>query len=408
MQVFDKNVQNWKLDNKFEIIEPSTDRFKKPHLISSIAKMTENTENMSPLLFQSSEEPDEYFHDGQPENVDINPTIANIVHQTCSMSSRNNLPTSRESSKSDIFIKSSSEVEIISCGQRSPIILSSEPAQIDDNNIQLSPDLFGSQDDDNDIYYCDSSHKYSDSKKFQKIKVSTPLFLVKPKKENVSDDLFVDNIPNTNDTNVFEITTNDEFPNMIRINSDTEMSPIRVTPDSSPERPDNKNLRLISPVEIDKGFSFFFEKNAKKSNVLHDQSAYFDNSIEFVSEYRETPKSSKRATPKSPFTQKTPSTSSRSGNNSATPNSGKWLKKRDCIDDKTAWRESIKRRNLQKTWFADEHLMKSVENSSLEELERLKKNVSVETEKNSLLKQKNVSRRVSRKSRSLWSSDDEI
>lgn len=381
--------------------------------------MTENTENMSPLLFQSSEEPDEYDQDGQFQNTyndsNVNPTLLNPINQPCMIPTQNDITESNESVKISTFLKSSSEVEIIPCGQRSPIILSSEVTEKYKNNIHLSPDLFSSQDDGNDNYELgDPPQNHPNSRKFENIKVSTPHFQVKAKKENLSDDLFEEDIaPNSNDTNVFEITTNDEFPNMIRINSDTEMSPIRVTPEASPDRLDDDCLKAISTDKVEKNFSFFFEKNPNKSIILNDPIINLENSLEFIDEYRETPKSSKRVSPKTSSSHRTPSTSSKSSGTPITPNSGKWLRKRDHIDDKVAWRESVKRRNLQKSWFGNEELMKKLENSSVLELKKHRSNLTVEVDLKSLTvtnakTNPNTRQRIARKSRSLWSSDDEF
>lgn len=391
-----------------------------------------NTEEMSPLLFQSSEEPDEIFDEYfEGQKTEIQQQNINLPSKSSTTKRRPSIifsqihihPTNDNDDDDDDTIienvlKSSSEVEILSCGQKSPIILSSE-TPIDNSYLQRSPDLFGSQDDNlSDHVTSQKLINEQGLKSFENMKVSTPFFLVKPKVEFDSQVLVEDDVPeaNINDTNVFEITTNDEFPNMIRINSDTEMSPIRVSPDnlnadetlplSLKKTPNISSTKSDTSISPNKSFSFLLGK--QRNLPSRDQS---DNSIEIIDDFPETPKSSKKR--KSESCLKTPSTSSSKSDSSITPNGGKWLRKRGFISEKAAWNESIKRRNLQKLWFGDDKMMEKLEKMHTNEA---KKNDvdsvrAIEDQGSESIFRRSGRKKsslVSRKSKSLWSSDDEF
>lgn len=198
-----------------------------------------------------------------------------------------NSPTSNKSSENiqqlifsdsnKFLLESSHEVEIIE-QKNSVVILSSEELR-----TLRSPDLFSDLENDEIV---------------NPIKFSTPINSLLNSDNNKFS-------PTTNDkTDIFEITENEAFPNIIKINSDTEMSPLRFT-----ESDDESNPNLSKTIDFNLLYSSVFAENSnlnetiKRKSPQSSEKTPTSSSVEVVS--KKTPISSTKSnqtTPKGWFT----------------------------------------------------------------------------------------------------------
>lgn len=150
---------------------------------------------------------------------------------------------------SNKLIESSAEVQIVE-EKNSVVILSSSEEQ-----RPRSPDLFSDLEND-DV----------DPRKF-----STPINSLLNSHHNQFS-------PSTNDkTDIFEITENEAFPNVIKINSDTEMSPLRLTESDDEPKPD-----LSRTIDFNLLYSSVFAENSNLNETIRPQ-------ISPVNSFQKTP-----------------------------------------------------------------------------------------------------------------------
>lgn len=141
--------------------------------------------------------------------------------------------------------ESSAEVEILE-QKNSVVLVSSEEIR-----PLKSPDLFSDLENDD----------------IDPVKFSTPInSLLNSDNNNFS--------PKTNDkTDIFEITENEIFPNVIKINSDTEMSPLRFTESDEESKPDLSRI-----IDFNLLYSSVFAEKSNLSETLKRKSP--ENSCE--------------------------------------------------------------------------------------------------------------------------------
>lgn len=200
------------------------------------------------------------------------------MNSQTSTKSSENIHNLRFTDSNKLILESSHDVEILE-PKNSVVILSSEELR-----SLKSPDLFSDLEND---------------ELENPIKFSTPINSLLNSNNNKFS-------PTTNDkTDIFEITENEAFPNIIKINSDTEMSPLRFT-----ESDDEPNPDLSKTIDFNLLYSSVFAENSNLNETIKRKSP--QSSCEKIPS---SSTKSKQTTPKGWFTkqgscEKTPSSSS--------------------------------------------------------------------------------------------------